>query len=137
MWIKLVTAVVIATFLNLSSLSYQTDVPTLEQADRERFAARYDKAAELYGRILSSNPRDAEAHYGRVVSLIEAKRAKEAYRAADEALRQVPQTAGGLAAAGMAAFRGGDMTGAANYFQDAYKLNAQHPGALHGLAKVY
>lgn len=137
MWIIFVAAIVLAPLLSFRALPYQAEVPTLEQAERERFAARYDRAAEFYGRLLLGNPRDPEAHYGRVFSLIQAKRSKEAYQAAEEALRQVPQSAGAQAAAGIAAFRSGDMTGAETFFEAARKLDAQHPGALRGLAMVH
>lgn len=130
--------VLVATILSpVLAFGFQNDTATLEQAHQERYAARYDHAAELYAGILAADPRNSEAHYGRVFSLIRAKRSNEAYQAVDLALRQAPDTAGTQAAAGLAAFRRGDISGAEIFFQTARKFSPQYPGATRGLGSVY
>src|SRR5258706_515294 len=111
--------------------------PTSEEAQKELFAARYDQAAELYSKILSHAPADPEANYGLVRSLLSAHRTKEAYLAADKALREAPETAQAQTVSGMVMYRRGDLAKAEEYFRSALKMNPQNPGALQGIASIY
>src|SRR5580700_9448698 len=79
------------------------------EAEKEMFAARFDRAAELYSRLLQQDPHWAQGYYGLVRSLLGAYRAPEAYTAGEDALRNAPDKAESLTAAGMALFRRGDL----------------------------
>ena len=109
----------------------------IQQAERELFAARYDRAAELYAKLLREDPAWAPGYYGAVRSLIGAYRAHEAYFVAEEGLRRSPETAEAQAAAGLAAFRRGDLTTAEGCFRKALKINARCAPGLSGLGLIY
>jgi tetratricopeptide (TPR) repeat protein len=109
----------------------------IQQAEQELFAARYDRAAELYAKLLQDDPSWAPGYYGEVRALIGAYRAHEAYSVAAEGLRQAPETAEAQTAAGMAAYRSGDLTKAEACFRKALKINAKYAPALSGLAFIY
>ena len=106
------------------------------QARAELYAARYDKAVELYRALLSKEP-GADCYDELMRALIEAHSAKAAYALAGEALARAPQTAGTQTAAGLAMYRKGDIGKAENYFRAALKIDPKHPGALTGLASIY
>jgi tetratricopeptide (TPR) repeat protein len=108
-----------------------------QEARKELFAARYNHAAELYQNLIEADPANADAYYGLVRALLGGHRAKEAFRAADRALQYVPQSPGGLTAAGLSRYRGGDLGQAEKYFQAALKQNPKYSGALFGLASIY
>ncbi|MGA2590007.1 MAG: hypothetical protein ABSH32_08845 [Bryobacteraceae bacterium] len=80
-----------------------------QEAEKELFAARYDHAAELYSKLLHDDPVWAPGYYGVVRALIGAYRPHEAYAAAAEGLLYAAETAEAQTAAGIAAFRGGDL----------------------------
>ncbi len=106
----------------------------LQQAEKALFAARYKVAAELYTEILKKDPSQSDAHCGLVRALIEDHRSKEAYAAAEEAIRRNPESAGALTAAGLAAYRAAELSKAEQYFNAARRIAPGHPGALMGLA---
>jgi tetratricopeptide (TPR) repeat protein len=109
---------------------------TVKQARTELLAARYDNAIELYRKILAQEPA-ADGYYGLTRALLKSHRSKEAYAAADESLKRVPQTAAAQTAAGLAMFRKGDIPQAESFFRAAIKLDANYCGALSGLASIY
>lgn len=111
--------------------------PTESQDPQEElFAARYDRAAELYSKQLAEAPQKSELYYGLVKALIKAHRSKEAYAAAERAAQQTPQTAALLAAVGLADYRKGDLAKAEDDFRAALKLDPQYPGALQAYARA-
>jgi tetratricopeptide (TPR) repeat protein len=105
-------------------------------AEKELFAARYDQAAELYSKLLRDDPAWAPGYYGLVRALIGAYRAHEAYAAADEGLQRAPAFAEAQAAAGLAAYRRGDLPRAEAYFRKARQIDPNYAYALSGLASV-
>ena len=80
------------------------------EAEKELFAARYDQAAELYSKLRRDDPAWAPGYYGMVRALIGAYRAPEAYAAAAKGLEHAPESAEAQAAAGLAAYRRGNLT---------------------------
>ena len=54
----------------------------------------------------------------------------EAYTAAAQGMEKAPQTSEAQIAAGMAAFRRGELGKAEGYYRAAYKINLKDPGAL-------
>ncbi len=108
-----------------------------QQAERELFAARYDRAADLYAKLLQEDPAWAPGYYGAVRALIGAYRAHEAYSAAAEGLRRAPETAEAQTAAGMAAYRGGDLINAETCFRKALKIDPKYAPGLTGLSWIY
>jgi tetratricopeptide (TPR) repeat protein len=131
-----------ALLLTLAALSClaQTAPPSavglLQQAEKELFAGRYKRAVQLYREATQKAPVPPDAYYGLVRALIEDHRCQEAYAAAEEALRQNPQTAGTQTAAGLAAHRKAEFGKAEQYFHSALKLDPGYAGALMGLASA-
>jgi hypothetical protein len=113
-----------------------TRAASIDDAQKELFAARYKSAAESYAKILESDPTQCSAYDGLVRSLIEDHRSKEAYAAASEGLQKCPQSPAAHTAAGMAAYRKAELSKAEGYFRDAIKLDSGYPGALRGLASL-
>ena len=109
---------------------------TLQDAEKELFAARYKQAAVLYSKVLETDPSEPAAYYGLVRSLLKDHRSREAYQVAAEALGKNPQAPGVLTAAGLAAYRGGDVAKAEEYFRSALRLDGGYAGALQGLAAI-
>jgi tetratricopeptide (TPR) repeat protein len=103
----------------------------------ELFAARYDHAAELYSNLLRDDPAFAGGYYCLVRAYLGAYRAHDAYGAAEAGLRRVPETPEAQAAAGLAAWRRGEVNVAERYFKKAYKLNPNFVGSLRGLTSIY
>ena len=128
--------VYIALLLGSLSLGAVSPEPA-QQAEQELFAARYDKAAELYAKLLHDDPAWAPGYYGAVRALIGAYRAREAYAAAEEGLRHAPETAEVQTAAGLAAYRSGDLAKAEACFRKALKINPNYAPGLSGLASIY
>ena len=110
---------------------------SLQNAEKELFAARYKHAAELYAKVLANDPADPTAYYGLIRSLIEDHRSQEAYSKAAEALQQFPQTACVQTAAGLAAYRKGDIAKAEEHFRSALRLAPDDAAARQGLASIY
>jgi tetratricopeptide (TPR) repeat protein len=108
----------------------------LQQGEHELYAARYQTAAERYREVLKTDATGSGAYYGLVRALIADHRSREAYTAADEALRANPQTAATQTAAGLASFRRGDLAKAEEYLRAALKLDSGFAGALQGLASI-
>ncbi|HLY18428.1 MAG TPA: aspartyl protease family protein [Bryobacteraceae bacterium] len=108
-----------------------------KDAAGELFAARYDRAAELYSALLHSDPAWGAGYYGSVRALIGARRAPEAYAAAEDGLRHAPDSAEGQTAAGLAAYRRGDLPHAEAYFRKAREIDAHYAYAPSGLASIY
>jgi tetratricopeptide (TPR) repeat protein len=111
--------------------------PVGAEAQRELFAARYDKAVTLYTRLLTEQPPATDAWYGLVRAELGLRQSREAYAAAEEALRKAPQSAGAQTAAGLAMYRRGDLAKAEAHFRTALKIKPDYPGALVGLASVF
>ena len=105
-------------------------------ARQELFAARYDDAIELYRKALADKP-TGDDYYGITRALLRTHRSKEAYSTAAEALRRAAQTPGAQTAAGLAAFRKGDVAKAEEYYRAALKLDGSYAGALSGLAALH
>jgi tetratricopeptide (TPR) repeat protein len=128
---------IFASLLGCRFLGQDAGTELATQARKELFAARYENAAKSYLRLVAEQPASGDAWYGLVRAELEAHQAKEAYSAANEAIQKVPQTAGAQTAAGIAAWRKGELTEAEGYFRAALKLNPDYPGALRGLATIY
>ena len=109
----------------------------LQDAEKELFGARYKAAAQLYAKVLESDPSQSDAYYGLVRALLRDHRSQEAYAAADEALKKCPNSAAAQTAAGLATYRRGDLGKAEQYFRAALKLDPAYPGALQGLASIH
>jgi len=116
--------------------SQTAGVSPLQDAEKELFAARYKTAAQLYAQVLERDRAGPDAYYGLVRALIGDHRSAEAYAAAEDALRNSPQTAGAQTAAGLAAYRKGDLAQAESCFRAALRLDPEYAGALDGLASV-
>jgi len=115
---------------------FAADLDQARQAQQDLFAGRFDRAAEIYSRLVNSDPSWPPAYYGLVRALIGAHRAPEAYKAADAAQKAVPNTAPAEAASGMAAYRRGEIAESERHFRRALQLDAQDAGALLGLGQV-
>jgi hypothetical protein len=111
-------------------------VGTAQDAEKELFAARYKNAADLYGKLLANDAADPRAYYGLIQSLIKDHRSQEAYSKATEALEQFPKNASVQAAAGLAAYRKGDIGKAQEYYIAALKIDPGDAGALRGMASI-
>jgi Flp pilus assembly protein TadD len=121
-----------------SAQAFQTAAPDLAaQAQKELFAARNDYAAILYQKLIDQEPARGEAYYGLVRALLRAHKPHDAYTAAALGLEKAPQTAGAQVAAGMAAFRRGELTQADQYYRAAYKIDPKNAGALVGMASLF
>jgi tetratricopeptide (TPR) repeat protein len=107
------------------------------QAEQELFAARFDKAADLYSDLLKSAPLWAPGYYGQVRALLGSHRATEAYAAAEAAQKNVPGTAPAETVLAMAAYRRGEISEAGHHFRLALQLDPNYPGAIMGLASVF
>jgi len=115
---------------------FGADLDQARQAQQELFAGRFDRAAEIYSKLVNSDPSWPPAYYGLVRALLGAHRAPEAYKAADAAQKGVPNTAPTEAASGMAAYRRGEIAESERHFRRALQLDPQDPGALLGLGQV-
>jgi tetratricopeptide (TPR) repeat protein len=122
--------------LTLCAAACTARAGSLQEAEKELFAARYKNAAELYAKVLANDPSDPRAYYGLIRSLIEDHRSQEAYSKASEALDRFPQTACVQTAAGLADFRKGDVAKAEEHFRSALRLDPGDAGALQGLASI-
>src|SRR5579859_5977228 len=122
----------------LSAQAFETAAPDLAaQAQKELYAARNEYAAILYQKLVEQEPTRGEAYYGLVRALLRAHKSRDAYTAAALGLEKAPQTAGAQIAAGMAAFRRGELSQAEQYYRAAYKIDPKNPGALVGMASLF
>jgi Flp pilus assembly protein TadD len=120
-----------------SAQAFQTAAPDLSaQAQRELYAARNDYAATLYQKVVDQDPSRGDAYYGLVRALLKSHKSHDAYTAAAQGLEKAPQTAGAQVAAGMAAFRRGDVAQAEQYYRAAYKIDPKNTGSLIGMASI-
>jgi tetratricopeptide (TPR) repeat protein len=129
-----------AAFLLLVSLTLRAahlDPAAALEAEKELFAARYDRAAELYSKLLHDDPAWGPGYYGEVRALIGAYRAHEAYSAAADGLQRAPESAEAQTAAGLAAYRHGELATAEAYFRKARQIDPHYPYALSGLASIH
>jgi thioredoxin-like negative regulator of GroEL/predicted aspartyl protease len=118
--------------------AFQTAAPDLAgQARSELFAGRNGYAATLYQKLVDQEPTRGDAYYGLVRALLRDQKSHDAYTAAKQGLEKAPQTSSAQAAAGMAAFRQGEIGQAEQYFRAAYKIDPKDPSALVGLASIY
>jgi tetratricopeptide (TPR) repeat protein len=115
---------------------FGADLDQARQAQEELFAARFDRAAELYSGLVNSDPSWAPAYYGWVRALLGAHRASDAYKAADAAAKSRPNSAPTEAALGMAAYRRGEILESERHFRRALQLDSKNAGALLGLGQV-
>jgi tetratricopeptide (TPR) repeat protein len=127
-----------SVILACSAQAFQTAAPDLAaEARRELFAARHDYAATLYQKLVDQDPTQGDAYYGLVRALLRAHKSSDAYAAAAQGLQHAPQTAGAQVAAGMAAFRRGEIAQAEQYYRAALKIDPKNPGAMVGMASIY
>jgi len=108
-----------------------------DEAQSELFAGRYERAARLFAEILKADGGNGEAHAGLVRALLRLHRSGDAIAAGELALEQAGFTPGGVAAAGMAKYRNGDLSGAEAHFRNALGMDGKHAAALVGLASIY
>jgi len=113
------------------------DVGLVAEAQRELFAGHHQQAASQYTKLLAADPTVGDAWYGMVRSLLELHDSHQAYAAAEQAGVKAPQTSGAETAAGLAAYRRGDLAQSEEHFRRALKINPDYPGALRGLASIY
>ncbi len=116
------------------------DTPALDlaaQARSELYASRNDYAATLYQKLVDQDPTRGDAYYGLVRALLRAHKSHDAYTAAAQGLEKAPQTSGAQVAAGMAAYRRGELGKAEEYYRAAYKIDPKDPGALVGMASLF
>jgi tetratricopeptide (TPR) repeat protein len=123
---------VVALALSCQALAF--DEP---DARKELFAARYENAVALYSKLLAEQPAETDAGYGLVRAELGLHQSREAYAAAEQALRKAPESAGAQTAAGLAMYRRGEVAKAEAYFRAALKINPNYPGALTEMASVY
>jgi tetratricopeptide (TPR) repeat protein len=109
----------------------------IQHGTQELYAARYKAAADLYSEALKENPAHPQAIYGLVQALLHDHRSQEAYTAASDGLRRNPNSSSIQAAAGMAAYRQGQLTEAEKFLRAALQLNPQDSAALSGLSNIY
>jgi len=122
--------------LTLAVVACSAQATSLQDAEKELFGARYKSAAELYAKIVKTDPAQTSAYYGLVRALIKDHRSEEAYAVAADALQKYPQVPDVLTAAGLAAYRHGDLAKAEQDFRLALRLDADDAGALKGLASI-
>ena len=121
-----------------SAQAFQTSATDLAtQARQELYSARNEYAAVLYQKIIDQDPARGDAYYGLVRALLKSHKSHEAYAAAAQGLEKAPQTAGAQVAAGMAAFRRGDVAQAEQYYRAAYKIDPKNTGSLVGMASIF
>jgi len=133
-----VGAVCVAILCALPVHAFQQQASDLAaQAMHELHAGRNGYAATLYQKLVEQEPARGDAYYGLVLALLRDHKSHDAYTAAAQGLEKAPQTSGAQAAAGLAAFRRGDLSKGEEHFRAAYKINPQDPSALTGLASIY
>lgn len=130
-------ALLLLALLTLRAPGIPSEPVAAQEAETELFAARYDRAAQLYSKLLRDDPAWAPGYYGIVRALIGAHRAPEAYAAAAEGLQHAAESAEVYAAAGLAAYRRGDLPKAEAYFRKARQIDPNYAYALSGLASIY
>lgn len=121
-----------------STWAFQEAAPDLAaEARQELYAGRNDYAAVIYQKMVDQDHSRGDAYYGLVRALLKSHKSHEAYTAAGQGLEKAPQTAGAQVAAGMAAFRRGDVAQAEQYYRAAYKIDPRNTGALVGMASIF
>lgn len=80
------------------ALLWGVDADLAHQAQRDLFAARYDRAAESYAKLIHEDPQWALGYDRLVRALLEAERSKEAQAIAQQASERVPETSEGQTA---------------------------------------
>jgi tetratricopeptide (TPR) repeat protein len=106
-----------------------------KQARVELQAGRYGPAALAYRKLVDAEPL-GDGYYQLTRTLLEIDKTKEAYAAAEEALKNAPHTAAAQTAAGMTAFRRADFPAAETYFRAALQLDSSFCGANAELASL-
>lgn len=124
-------------FFGITTVAQTPIENTIAQAHGELYAGHYRNAADLFRQVLNQDPRQPEAVYGLVSALLHDHLSKDAYTAAADGLENNPQSSAVQAAAGMVAFRRGQLPEAEKYFRTGIQLNPNDPGALTGLARAY
>jgi tetratricopeptide (TPR) repeat protein len=119
------------------SVAMSADAPRIEDARASLYARRYPAAVTMYQQILENDKTSGAAYYDLVRAFLAEHRIKEAYDAADRAIEHAANTAPGQTAAGLAAYRKGDIIEAERHFRTALKIEPQDPGAMRGLALIY
>lgn len=118
------------------SLAAAETASSAADARRELLAGRFENAARLYSEIVAREPENGNAWYGLVRAQLGLHRSHDVYASAGQAIEKSPRSAGAQAAAGLAAFRRGDLQQAQRIFQIALKIDPDYPGALAGLAAI-
>ena len=131
------TGIVLIIFATAAAAVATSVEELIQHGTQELYAARYKAAADLYSEALKEDPAQPQAIYGVVQALLHHHRSQEAYAAATEGLRRNPNASGIQAAAGIAAYRRGQLTEAEKYFRAALQLNSKESAALSGLSNVY
>jgi tetratricopeptide (TPR) repeat protein len=130
-------AILLLASLTLRAAHPPIDPAAAQEAERELFAARYDHAAEIYSKLLHDDPSWGPGYYGEVRALIGAYRAHEAYTVAAEGLQHAPESAEAQTAAGVAAYRRGELGNAEAYYRKARQIDPHYAYALSGLASIH
>ena len=134
---RLFTAMFLIVFATAAGAVAPSVEELIQHGTQELYAARYKAAASLYSEALKEDPAQPQAIYGVVQALLHDHRNQEAYAAATDGLRRNPNSAGIQAAAGLAAYRKGQLTEAEKYFRAALQLNSHESAALSGLSNIY
>jgi tetratricopeptide (TPR) repeat protein len=100
------------------------------------YSARYADAAIAYRELLTAHPDWGDGYDALTRALLGAKRTPEAYRVAEEAMQNAPDSAGAQAAVGRIRFRQGDLAAADGACHKAARLDTHSAVALHCLAQL-
>jgi type II secretory pathway pseudopilin PulG len=96
MWISRGCPIILLAAIGVGNAVAQSDAA--KEARAELFAARYERAAELYRQAIEHDA-SGDSYYGMVRALLKAHYNKEAYAAGEEALTRAAQTPGAETAA--------------------------------------
>lgn len=124
------TILVIAAIAALTSTATASGDFTCEDAWDSLLAGRAEQAAEAFASLTSGSPLDGCAAEGRVVSLIELHRWRDALAEAREFRRRDPEDPRVVTALGEALYRGGELTGVRGLLAPLVLRDAPPPPAL-------
>ncbi|MGB9458032.1 MAG: hypothetical protein WCB12_18425 [Bryobacteraceae bacterium] len=101
------------------------------------YSARYADAAIAYRELLTAHPDWGDGYDALTRALLGAKRTPEAYRVAEEAMQNAPDSAGAQAAVGRIRFRQGDLAAADGACHKAARLDTHSAVALASNIRYY